>query len=172
MLDRLTNAVKSHAAALDNTSGQAKFGTVTSVNPDTGSVRVIIQPDGVLSGWLPMLSEWVGNGWGMACPPSLGDQVLLVPQEGDGEQGVIIGRTYSIAQIPPKAPGGEFWLVHRTGSFLKLCNDGTICIGGDLHVSGNVYDQHGPLSGLRATYNGHTHVVKSNGTTTIPNPTD
>jgi hypothetical protein len=172
MLDRLTNAVKAHAAGLDNSSGQAKFGTISSVNYETGNARVVIQPDGVLSGWLPILSHWVGNGWGMICPPNPGDQVLLVPQEGDGEQGVIIGRTYSLTQMPPKAPSGEFWLIHQSGSFLKICNDGTIRIGGDLHVGGDVYDQHGSLSSLRTTYNGHTHFVQANGTTTCPTPTN
>lgn len=170
MLDRLTNVVKAHAAGLDHSSGQAKFGKVSSVNPDTGNVRVVIQPDGVLSGWLPVLSQWVGDGWGMVCPPNPGDQVLLVPQEGDVEQGVVVGRTYSISQLPPKAPGGEFWLVHKSGSFFKLCNDGTLRISGDLHVQGDVYDQHGALSSLRAAYNGHTHIVKAGGITTPPTP--
>ena len=171
MLDRLTNVVKSHAAGLDRSSGHAKFGTISSVNYNTGNARVMIQPDGVLSGWLPMLSQWVGNGWGMICPPSPGDQVLLVPQEGDVEQGIIVGRTFSTAQMPPNVPGGEFWLVHQRGSSLKLCNDGTIRINGDLYVQGNVYDQHGALSGLRASYNGHTHIVSGN-TTTTPTPVD
>jgi hypothetical protein len=171
MLDRLNNIMKSHAAA-PNASGQAKYGTVSSVNYETGNARVLIQPDGVLSGWLPTLSQWVGNGWGMVCPPTPGDQVFLIPQEGDIEHGVIVGRSFSISQTPPKAPGGEYWLVHKSGSFLKICNDGTIRISGDLHVQGDIYDQHGSLSGLRATYNSHTHFVKPGGTTTPPNPTN
>lgn len=108
----------------------------------------------------------------MACPPNPGDQVLLVPQEGDIEQGIIIGRSFSNNQMPPAAPGGEFWLVHQSGSFLKLCNDGTIRMNGDLHVQGDVYDQHGPLSGLRTHYNAHTHSVPPNETTSTPSPVD
>lgn len=108
----------------------------------------------------------------MACPPNPGDQVLLVPQEGDIEQGIIIGRSFSNNQMPPAAPGGEFWLVHQSGSFLKLCNDGTIRMNGDLHVQGDVYDQHGPLSGLRTHYNAHTHSVQPNETTSTPSPVD
>jgi len=171
MLDRLTNVIKAHAAGLDHASGQAKFATVSSVNYDAGTIRVIIQPEGVLSGWLPMLSPWVGHGWGMACPPAPGDQVLMIPQEGDVEQGVIIGRTYSSKMMPPSAPDGELWLVHKTGSFVKLCNDGTIRMSGDLHVQGDVYDRHGSLSSLRLTYNGHVHTINNNGTTTVPTVT-
>ena len=171
MTNRLSSIIKSHASSLDQSAGQAKFGTVTSVNTNNATARVLIQPEGVLSGWLPVLTQWVGNGWGMACPPSPGDQVLLVPQEGDVEQGVIVGRVSSVRQMPPVAPGGEFWLVHQSGSFLKLCNDGTIRMSGDLHVAGDVYDQHGPLSGLRGHYNAHTHKL-GNQVTSSPTPLD
>ena len=108
----------------------------------------------------------------MVCPPNPGDQVLLVPQEGDVEQSVIVGRSFSNQQMPPIAPSGEFWLVHQSGSFLKLCNDGTIQMSGDLHVQGDVYDQHGPLSGLRGHYNSHTHSIVANETTSAPSPQD
>jgi phage gp45-like len=166
--NHLVNALKAHASNLDQTGGQVKFGTVTSVDYQTATARVQIQPDGVLSGWLPVLSQWVGDGWGLVCPPSPGDQVLLVPQEGDIEQGIIVGRAFSNNQRPPAAPENELWLVHKTGSFLKLCNDGTIQMKGDLHVQGDVYDRDGALSRLRAAYDSHTHKVPSGGTTTGP----
>ena len=172
MSNRLANALKTYASNLDQSAGQIKFGTVTSVNAQTATARVIIQPDGVLSGWLPVLSQWVGNGWGMVSSPSPGDQVILVPQQGDIEQGIIIGRSFSINQRPPNTPVGEFWLVHQSGSFVKLTNDGTIQINGDLHVAGDVYDKAGPLSGLRAAYNEHTHTVSPNVTTSLPSPAD
>lgn len=172
MIERLSNAIKSHAAGLDQTAGQIKFGTITSVNFQNATARVLIQPDGVLSGWLPVLSQWVGSGWGMVCPPNPGDQVLLVPQEGDIEQGIIIGRSFSNKQRPPEVPAGEFWLVHQSGSFLKLCGDGTIRMSGDLHVQGDVYDRHGPMSGLRGHYNSHTHLRSSGATTSVPSPLD
>ena len=172
MTNNLHNLLKSHSAVLDRTVGQIKFGTVTSVNPKDATVRVIIQPEGVLSGWLPVLSQWVGNSWGMICPPTPGDQVVLVPQEGDVEQGVIIGRVFSAKQMPPSVPSGELWLLHQSGSFLKLLNDGRVYINGDLHVNGDVYDNTGSLSRLRTHYNSHTHGMKSNGVTTLPTPAD
>ena len=168
----LSNIIKSHASGLDQSAGQVKFGTVTSVNAANATARVTIQPEGVLSGWLPLMSQWVGNGWGMVCPPAPGDQVLLVPQEGDIEQGVIVGRVFSVKHVPPSAPGGEFWLIHKSGSFLKLCNDGTIRIAGDLHVEGDVYDRHGSVSALRTHYNAHTHPMGGQQTTGSPIPQD
>jgi hypothetical protein len=172
MSNGLANVIKSHAAALDRSDGQIKFGTVTSVNSSNATARVLLQPEGTLSGWLPVISQWVGNGWGMACPPNPGEQVIVAPQEGDVEQGIIIGRLFSIKQVPPAAPCGEFWLVHESGSFIKLCNDGTIRMKGDLHVDGDVFDRQGSVSRLRAHYNSHTHTGQFSGTTSQPSPMD
>jgi phage baseplate assembly protein gpV len=171
-MERLLNIIKAHAEALDGGGGQPRFGTVTSVDISSACARVTLQPEGVLSGWLPLLSPWVGAGWGLVCPPSPGDQVMVLAQEGNAEHGVIIGAAFSTAQLPPAAPIGEFWLMHSSGSFIKLQNDGTIHLSGDLHVNGDVYDNHGSLSGLRAHYDEHTHVDSRGGTTSVANLQD
>ena len=158
------NALKSQAGALDQSLAQPRFGTVTSVDPNTATARVLLQPEAVLSGWLPVLSPWIGAGWGMSCPPSPGDQVLVLAQEGDAEHGVIIGRAFSDTASPPPAPAGELWLFHASGSFIKLLNDGTIgmqgnvTITGDLKVAGSISDGHGKLADLRSHYNLHHHI--------------
>jgi hypothetical protein len=41
-----------------------------------------------------------------------------------------------------------------------------------VHVSGDIYDQHGPLSGLRDHYNSHTHIDSRDGSTSTPSPMD
>lgn len=161
-MDRFLNIVKAHASALDRAQGQPRFALVTSVDPARYSVRVQLQPEGVLSGWLPVLSAWVGAGWGLACLPAPGDQVLVLAQEGDGEHGVVVGAAFSDAVPPPAAPVGELWLRHRSGVTLKLCNDGTVRITGDVFVEGTLHatdiaDGAGSLSQLRAHYNAHVH---------------
>ena len=142
-MDRLLNAIKAQSGAQDQRTGQPRFGTVTSVDPGAGTARVQLQPEGVLSGWLPVLSPWVGAGWGISCPPSPGDQVLVLPQEGDAEHGMIVARSHSRAAAPPATPVGELWLTHKSGSFVRLVNDGTVQVKGDLHVDGDVFDRHG-----------------------------
>jgi phage gp45-like len=102
------------------------------------------------------------------CLPTPGDQVLVVPQEGDAEHGVIVGASYSDAARAPVAPAGELWLVHHSGAALHLCNDGTVRISGDLHVAGDVYEQQGSLARLRGHYDEHTH----GGPGSRPNPQD
>jgi len=156
-MDAFLNALKAQSGALDAAAGQARFGVVTSVDPARATARVLLQPEAVLTGWLPVLSPWVGAGWGMACPPSPGDQVLVLAQEGDAEHGIIAGRAFSDAAATPAAPAGELWLVHKSGSFVKLSNDGTVRVKGDLHVDGDVHDAHGSLSQLRGHYNAHRH---------------
>ncbi|MBV8401141.1 MAG: phage baseplate assembly protein V [Acetobacteraceae bacterium] len=156
-MERLFNALKAKSGALDQSQGQPRFGIVASVDPAAATARVLLQPEGVLTGWLPVLSPWVGAGWGIMCPPIPGSQVLVLAQEGDAEHGVIVGCAFSDAQRPPAAPAGELWLVHQSGSFLKLQNDGTVQVNGDLHVNGDVYDKQGSLDRLRQHYNVHTH---------------
>lgn len=156
-MDRLLNTLKSHAAALDRGRGQPRFALVTSVDPASYAARVKLQPEGTLSGWLPILSPWVGNGWGITCLPSPGDQVLVIPQEGDAEHGIIVGASFSNVARPPSAIPGEFHIVHATGAAITLKNDGTVRIDGDVHVAGDIFDQHGSLAQLRAHYNVHIH---------------
>ena len=163
-MDSFLNVVRGHASQLDQGWAHPRVAVITSVDPTTFTARVTIQPEGVLSGWLPIASPWVGNGWGLMAAPVPGDQVVVVWQDGDAEQGLIIGRLWSNASLAPNAPAGEFWVVHSTGSFLKLHNDGSIESNaatwkhtGSLVVSGDVSDAHGTLAALRGHYNEHVH---------------
>ena len=171
-MDKLLNALKAQSGAQDSTAGQPRFATVTSVDPSAGTARVQLQPEGVLTGWLPVLSPFVGAGWGISCPPSPGDQVLVLPQEGDAEHGMIVARAWSKAASAPATPVGELWLTHKSGSFVRLLNDGTVRVRGDLHVEGDVYDRHGSLAQLRAHYNMHRHADPQGGSVSVTDAQD
>jgi phage baseplate assembly protein V len=174
-MDYLLNLMKTHAAALDGLSGVLRYGIVASYNPAVCAAKVTLQPENVLSGWLPVATLWAGAGWGLAAPPPVGTQVLVLCQEGDAEQGVIIGALWSAVDTPVAAPTGELWLVHQAGSFVKLTNDGnislkanTVTVAGDLLVSGDIADQggqHGSVRSLRAAYDGHVHGLPGGGDT-------
>lgn len=158
----LLNAVRRDAAAMDAQRGQPRFATVTSVNPHNVTVQASIQPDGVLSGWMPMATAAIGNGWGILCLPNVGDQVICVPHDGDADNLVVIGAVYSDPQQPPSgAKSGEFWLVHQQGAFIKLLADGTIASNGtwnhtgDMRVTGEVYRGYG--GGDQVSLGRHTH---------------
>ncbi len=180
-MDRLWNMIKAGAGGLDGQAGVARFGLVSSFDPKTYAARVLLQPENVLTGWLPVISTWVGAGWGMAAPLVPGAQVLVMAQEGDAEQGVIMGALWSAVDAPLPAPAGELWLQHKSGSFLKLQNDGTIVlqadnvnITGNLVVTGNISDQngaHGTLAALRNAYDQHAHSDPQGGMTGLPTET-
>jgi len=163
-------AVKSNGTR--ESFAQPRIGTVTSSNSQTATARVLLQPEGVLTGWLPVLTQWAGPGWGMMCPPCPGDQVLIIPQEGSAQHGLIVGRLYSNAVHPPRVESGEIAFSHRSGCSLRLLNSGVVAIAGDLHVSGDVYDAHGSVSRLRDDYNIHTHHTSNGQITSDPLPLD
>jgi phage baseplate assembly protein gpV len=180
-MDQFWNMVKAHAGGLDGLTGVARFGLISSFDPTSYAAKVLIQPENVLSGWLPIVSAWVGAGWGLAAPLTPGAQVLVIAQEGDAEQGVIIGAVWSAVDKAMAAPAGELWLQHQSGSFLKLHNDGTIAlqaptvnITGNLVVTGNISDQngaHNTLAALRSAYDAHTHADPQGGESGPPSVT-
>ena len=178
-MDGVFNHFKSHAASLDQAIGQPRFGLVSSVDPTQATARVLLQPENVLTGWLPLMSPLTGAGWGIFCPPSPGDQVLVIPQEGDAEHGIIVGSCFSFQkQAPAGVAVGEIWMVHASGAFLRIRNDGSIeasaltfRLQGDVRVDGDVYDRHGSLSELRDHYNAHQHSV-GGALTSTPTPQD
>jgi phage baseplate assembly protein gpV len=121
--------------------GAPRFGLVTSFNPQTYCAKVMIQPENTLTGWLPILSSWVGPGWGCVAPLPTGVQVLVLPDRNDAQQGVIAGVLYSDVDTPPNnAAAGEFLLLHKSGAVLTLKNNGSVDITapGDLNINGNV----------------------------------
>jgi phage baseplate assembly protein V len=187
MMEAWTNAIRAQANAISGAAGQLRCGLVQSVDPASYCVKVTLQPEGVLSGWLPVASLWTGSGWGLVALPSPGQQVIVLAQEGRAEHG-ILGSLYSLQAAPPSAPVGELWLVHASGACLKLHNDGsiegkatvwnlsgTIALEGNLIVSGDITDQggtHGSLQQLRHIYDEHVHpgVQTGSGDTGLPIP--
>lgn len=169
-MDILTAAFKHQAGSLDRRSAQPRLGIVASVRTDKYLATVRLQPGNHLTGWLPILTQWIGPGWGLACAPSPGDQVLVIPQEGYYDHGIIVGYCRSDHQPPPVAPEGEFWLVHKSGSSLKLANDGKIHIKGDLVVDGDIYDRNGSVDAIRQQYLHHRHRINNGTLSTEPNP--
>ena len=179
-MDRITNAIKAIAMQQAASFGQPRFGIVSSYNPADGTARVLLQPEGILTGWLPVLSQAVGSGWGLHCPFNGGEQVLVLPQDGDAEHGVIVGRAWSDNSRPPPGGPGEMILTHASGSSVKLTgdgkvsvqdgsgtslvfsNDGNVRLTGNLLVSGDITDQHrtgatASLAQFRTAYDTHHH---------------
>lgn len=190
-MNQIQNIMRREAGQVQNTKAFPRRGIVTSYDPNRYAAKVRIQPEDVETGFLPIGTPWVGNGWGLLCPPTSGDEVDVHFQEGGKNAAYITLRFYGDAALPPGvAPSGEFWLVHKSGGFLKLTNDGKVSLNG--HVEADItaptvnitaataVNVTAPQINLgssgetlrklvndafMAIYNGHTH-----GGSTIPSP--
>jgi phage baseplate assembly protein gpV len=135
----LANAVRQQAMAAQGQHSQAQFATISSYDASNHAVKVIVQPvDPEIgeqeSNWMPLGAIGIGNGWGVAVGPQIGDQVLVVFEGGDFSSGTIVARVFSVEQQAPAVPSGEIWALHQTGSFIKMVASGDI----DVSTAGNL----------------------------------
>lgn len=168
-------------------------GIITAYDPNHFAVKVQLQPTGEETGWIPLSSPWVGNGWGMAAGPMIGAVAEIEFDSGLAGVGMAAGQYYNDEDRCPGPPSGEFWLVHQSGSLLKFFNSGEVLlsakekltfdapehhfIGGDvlidshLKVKKDVFDKggrYGAVHRIRTVYQGHTHLEKGRGNHSQP----
>ena len=153
MISQIRNQMALHAQMAQSARATTKVGVVTSYDPGSASARVEIQPvdpdhpDKSLTGWLPVASAWVGNGWGIDAPVSPGDQVEVQFFDGEIENGVICARLFSDQARSTGAQSGEFFLTHASGSKLQFHNDGTVTLisAGTLTSQAPQWNHTGPV---------------------------
>lgn len=133
-MSALANAMRLQAAMERSTDAKTRKGIVSSYNPNTYSVKVRIQPENVETGWLSLAAAAVGNDWGVIFAPSIGDQVDVHFEEGNANSGFVCSRFFDDQDRPMAVPSGEFWMVHKTGSFLKFTSDGKISVNGAAEI--------------------------------------
>lgn len=160
----LAEAIRYHAAALDATRPQPRFAVVESFDATRHLAKVSIQPEGVLSGWLPILGMGGGGGWGLICPPAIGAQVVIVPLDGDHESWAVLGAAWSVVNQPaaPQAyvKSGEMALVSSAGAYIRLSSDGSAT----LYTPGNTTLNAAGNTTIEATGN---VLVNAGGNTTV-----
>jgi uncharacterized protein involved in type VI secretion and phage assembly len=115
-------------------------GVVTQYDPARHAVQVQwpedVADDGQVqqSPWMPIRVNSLGNGWGLAHGPAIGSQAVVDFLDGNPGTPFVSGFLPSLAEVPPAAPTGETWLVHSTGSAVKLTTDGSVTIAGHTDV--------------------------------------
>lgn len=131
------------AASASSVAGRPRHGVVSAVDPTTHSVKVTIQPEGVVSGWIPDPGIACA-GLRIACPAETGTQVLLVAVEGDAEHPVIVARLFDTTMLPPVSPftskpvqPGEIGIFLGDGTALHI-SAGMISMKGQLNVEGSI----------------------------------
>lgn len=140
-MQRIIEQIKLQAAMVGNSSVRTRMGTVSSYDPDGYCCKVVIQPEGTETGWLPIATPWCGNGWGLMVPVSVGDEVDVHFDDGDLGAGFVSSRFFNDVDRPLHAESGVFYLIHKSGSALKFNNDGSVdvAVSADLRatVGGN-----------------------------------
>lgn len=128
---KLLNTMRMWANMATQGLAYTSLGAVNAFDPSTYQVQVLLQAPtedapAFTTGWIPLASPWVGNGWGMFAPASPGDLILVFYQDASLQNPIAGMRLFFDEQRPLPVDAGEFWLVHQTGSTLKFNNDGTV----------------------------------------------
>jgi hypothetical protein len=134
-----------------------RHGLVTSYDPTNHLAKVTFQPEGQESGWLPIETGHIGNGYGIAIGLTpgngmgadaggstdqsaanyQGDQVIVRYQEGDFESGKIVQRVHSQDDAPPTVQSGEIVVWQRQNNKIFFDQKGNLLVQGAGKVSGN-----------------------------------
>lgn len=195
MMRRMMNIVRGESQRGAGTKSLPRRGTISAYDPNNYAAKVIIQPEGFETGFLPIGAIMVGNGFGIFCAPSIGDEVDVHFQEGGKNAAYISLRFFGNKARPLTVPSQEFWIVHSSGSMAKFTNDGKVTltdeigsflslnadgtatlnadltINGRLIVTEDISDLNntvGTMQDIRDTYDEHTHPVPD-GTSGVPN---
>lgn len=118
---------------------------ISAYDPNRHAVKATLQPQNVESGWMPIATAHVGNGFGLAIGPQIGDQIIVGFHEGDIDSPFMMGRLHSDQERPPVAQAGEIVLQSASGFLLKVAADGTVSLttnGHDLTINaggGNIH---------------------------------
>jgi len=173
-----------------------RYGVISSFNPQNYTVKVLIQPEGTETGFVPLTAPWVGPNFGMVFGPNGGEQVMLHFIDGSLQATIVGGMMFNDSMQPPPITAGQFAVVDSKGSYVRLNNDTTITLGatggitsttpllkqvGNFEVDGNVQvngnaTASGTVTGQTdvvgdgKSFKGHTHTAPSGGgTTSAPN---
>jgi uncharacterized protein involved in type VI secretion and phage assembly len=138
-LNKFRNIIRQEAQRVTSEVSLPRAGRVTHYDPARYCARVLLQPEGIQTGYLPIKTEFAGNGWGDYAPPSIGQIVDVHFQQGGREAGYISGCFYSAITKPLSVPSQERWFVHKSGTAIKLTNDGNVLISAhaDLRIEAN-----------------------------------
>ncbi len=138
-IQEFLNVIRMHASIANNNVWTSSVGIVTGYDQVNHLVTVQIHPadedtPALQTGWIPFASQWIGNSWGLFVGPGIGDLCSVHYQEGDLQSAYATGFFFNDNARPLSVPSGEFWLVHKTGSSLKVTNDGKLLINGQVEV--------------------------------------
>lgn len=130
-LDRMMSQVRREIVrTMRKFHNPPRIGLVSSYDSQRHAVQIQFQPEGTPSGWIPLTGLAVGNGYGIASAPNIGDPVEVHYQESDHLVARVITRHWSSQNKPPQLQPGEHVFIHQSGSTIYHKQDGTLVIAG------------------------------------------
>lgn len=127
-MQALINNLMMRAAAQAGATFITRWGVVTGYDPSSYAIKAVIQPEDVETGFIPLMSPWVGPNWGAFFGPVEGAQVLILFQEGSDQTPIGATFAFSTAMPPVSVPSGEMLLQHQSGSLLHFDNGGNVTL--------------------------------------------
>ena len=136
-VEKFLNLIRTQALISSNGVATAALGQITNYDPTQFAAQVLLyMPDPtnplgepLTSGWLPISAPAIG----FNLAPNIGDLVLVEFQEGSLQNGIILlAVTTGVPTF--QTPAGEWWMVHPTGSFIKITLDGKIELNGLVEI--------------------------------------
>lgn len=143
MINQLLNHIFQGVNRAQMNIGYSQFGIITSVNPTDYTVKVMLQPQEIETGFIPFCTPF----YGWVAPPKGGEQCLVLFEGGDNNVPVAALLLYWDNHRAPgvSSPGdtgsGEILLKHSGGSYVKLTSDGKININGQLEINAEAANQ-------------------------------
>ena len=171
------DAMRLQAALQVNSLGQPRHAIVTSVDPVAHAVKVMVQPDGQESGWIPDGAAAAGS-LRICCPSEIGTQVLVVPVEGDAEHPILVSRLFDVVHTPPSSPAttkpvqpGEVGVFIQDGAYIHMTGNniylkGSVIIDGSLRTTDDVI-----AAGVSLSAHVHGEVATGSAFSAKPEPT-
>jgi hypothetical protein len=187
-MDALRNLIQAEVARAIKNLAHPRHARITSYDPATPPLVMVQllpqadypQQEGEVAetNWVPIHHPMTGDGTGVFCGPTPGDQVQLTFQQNDPNSPVATTRIGDDDHLPPSGiESGEFWALVPGGVFLKLLAAGTVIsaapngytwtgphvFNGDVLIKGNVTVEPGTSAGGNA---GSTGAIAATGNIT------
>jgi len=126
--NQMANRSRLMAALAAGEQVQVRQGLVNAYDPNTQTVKVLILPEGLETGWVQLTQPWIGDGWGCAFGPELGTEAIIMFDNGSMNSGIALCGQWSTEEEVLPVPSGEAWIVHKSESLLKFTNDGNVTV--------------------------------------------
>lgn len=127
-MQSLINNLLARAGTQSRSSFTARWAVLSAYDPSTFSVKATLQPEDVETGFMPLLSPWVGPNWGAFFAPDLGAQLLVLFQEGGAQAPIGALFAFSTVMPPLAVQSGEMLIQHASGSLLHFDNGGNVTL--------------------------------------------